>query len=118
VTQTIIDVNRVTTPIAAAPAYEQKRKNESWGNLLTIRWSVWVSAASVIIGLLAWELVSRYVVDNKLFLVGPLDVFERMGQMFGDEKLMHDVNTSAEEFGGGMLLSVGIGIPVGLMIAL
>lgn len=116
-TQTIIDVDPVAMTTTAAPAPEPQRKKNSL-DLLTVRWSVWVSAASVLVGLVGWELVSRYLVDNKLFLVGPIEVFQRMGQMFGDEELMHDVDVSAQEFGGGMLLSVVIGIPVGLMIAL
>jgi NitT/TauT family transport system permease protein len=78
----------------------------------------WISVSSVVLGLVAWELVSRYLVDDKLFLVGPIDIFHRMGTMFGDENLMKDVKVSGQEFGLGMLLSIVIGIPVGLVIAL
>jgi NitT/TauT family transport system permease protein len=77
-----------------------------------------MSVASVLLGLTAWELISRYVVDNKLFLVGPIDILQRVGTMFSDEDLMHDVIVSGQEFGGGMVLSIVIGIPVGLLVAL
>jgi len=78
----------------------------------------WISVASVVLGLTVWELVSRFIVDNKLFLVGPIDIVQRIGTMFANEDLMHDISVSGQEFGGGMLLSIVIGIPVGLMIAL
>jgi NitT/TauT family transport system permease protein len=77
-----------------------------------------MSVVSVLLGLTAWELISRYMVDNKLFLVGPIDILQRVGTMFSDEDLMHDVIVSGQEFGGGMVLSIVIGIPVGLLVAL
>jgi NitT/TauT family transport system permease protein len=94
------------------------QKQSPLRNRFAIQGLSWMSVASVLLGLTAWELISRYVVDNKLFLVGPIDILQRVGTMFSDEDLMHDVIVSGQEFGGGMVLSIVIGIPVGLLVAL
>jgi NitT/TauT family transport system permease protein len=114
-TDTIIDAT--PTP-AAAVVVPTSRRLTTLRAGLRLRGSFVISTVSVVVGLVAWELVSRYLVDNKLFLVGPIEVFQRMGTMFDSEGLMHDVVVSGQEFGLGMLLSVAVGIPVGLVIAL
>jgi NitT/TauT family transport system permease protein len=114
-TNAIIEATPVGMP-AGVVGIDQKQS--PLRNRFAIQGLSWMSVASVLLGLTAWELISRYMVDNKLFLVGPIDILQRVGTMFSDEDLMHDVIVSGQEFGGGMVLSIVIGIPVGLLVAL
>jgi NitT/TauT family transport system permease protein len=114
-TNAIIEATPVGMP-AGVVGIDQKQS--PLRNRFAIQGLGWMSVVSVLLGLTAWELISRYVVDNKLFLVGPIDILQRVGTMFSDEDLMHDVIVSGQEFGGGMVLSIVIGIPVGLLVAL
>ncbi|MEN3321123.1 MAG: NitT/TauT family transport system permease protein [Mycobacterium sp.] len=114
-TNAIIEATPVGMP---ADVVGIDQKQSPLRNRFAIQGLGWMSVVSVLLGLTAWELISRYVVDNKLFLVGPIDILQRVGTMFSDEDLMHDVIVSGQEFGGGMVLSIVIGIPVGLLVAL
>ncbi len=114
-THATIEAKQVAVP-AAAPA--PGTGSRSLRSRVAIPRSTWVSIASVVIGLTAWEIASRFIVHNKLFLVGPIDIVQRVGTMFVKENLLKDIAFSGQEFAGGMALSIVIGIPVGLAIAL
>ncbi|VXB03102.1 Putative aliphatic sulfonates transport permease protein SsuC [Arthrobacter sp. 9AX] len=114
-TNAIIEAAPAAMPAAVVGNVQ---KQSPLRNRFAIQGLSWMSVASVVLGLTAWELISRYVVHNKLFLVGPIDILQRIGTMFTDEDLLHDVIVSGQEFGGGMVLSIVIGIPVGLLVAL
>jgi NitT/TauT family transport system permease protein len=77
-----------------------------------------ISALSVLVGVLAWELVSDFVVNDPLFLAGPSAVFRRFLEMVNNEYLLYQMQVSGIEFGVGMLVSIGVGVPLGLALAL
>ncbi|MCW2874853.1 ABC transporter permease [Actinacidiphila oryziradicis] len=77
-----------------------------------------ISVLSVLVGALGWEIVSDFVVHDPLFLTGPSAVFRRFLEMVAHESLLYQMQVSGIEFGIGMLVSIGIGVPLGLALAL
>jgi NitT/TauT family transport system permease protein len=77
-----------------------------------------ISVLSLLVGVLAWELVSDFVVNDPLFLAGPSAVFRRFLEMVNNEYLLYQMQVSGIEFGVGMLVSIGVGVPLGLALAL
>jgi NitT/TauT family transport system permease protein len=81
-------------------------------------WLLAISFLSVLSGLVAWELISRLVVDDPLFLTGPTQIVHRFFEMLGEEGFLENIRVSSTEFGVGMAFSIGIGVPMGLVLAL
>jgi NitT/TauT family transport system permease protein len=77
-----------------------------------------ISVLSLLVGALAWELISDLVVNDPLFLTGPSAVFRRFLEMVAHESLLYQMQVSGIEFGVGMLVSIGVGVPLGLALAL
>jgi NitT/TauT family transport system permease protein len=72
---------------------------------------------SVAGGLLAWELLSRYVVANALFLAGPSEIAVAIYNLAVTGQLWHHVKVSAEEFAIGYVIASVLGIALGLAMA-
>jgi NitT/TauT family transport system permease protein len=72
---------------------------------------------SVITGLLLWELVSRYIVDNALFLAGPTQIFTAIVQLVHSGELWHHMAVSSIEFIVGYGIASVLGITCGLAMA-
>jgi NitT/TauT family transport system permease protein len=67
--------------------------------------------------LLAWELLSRFGPWPPWLLPGPLAVADRLGLLVADGRLADAIARSLARLGQGYVLSVGLGVPLGLLLA-
>lgn len=72
---------------------------------------------SVGTGLLLWELLSRLVVANPLFLAAPSQIFTAIITLTRTGQLWHHVSVSALEFAIGYVIASAIGILCGFIMA-
>jgi NitT/TauT family transport system permease protein len=72
---------------------------------------------SVVTGLLLWELLSRFVVANPLFLAAPTQIVAAIASLARSGELGHHVAISGLEFAIGYALASVIGIALGLAVA-
>ena len=72
---------------------------------------------SVAGGLLLWELISRFLVDNALFLAAPSQIAVAIYNLAVTGQLWHHVGVSAAEFALGYVIASTIGIALGLAMA-
>jgi ABC-type nitrate/sulfonate/bicarbonate transport system, permease component len=77
----------------------------------------WVGAASVVGGLIVWQLIGEYGVKNSLFLATPLDAFQALVRLATAGTLWRDAWVSGLEFLLGYALGSLVGIVVGISIA-
>lgn len=76
-----------------------------------------IGALSIAGGIVLW-IIAAAIVHNQLFLVGPWQVARRAVQLFGNGTLGADLETSGEEFLGGLAAAIVIGVPVGILIGI
>lgn len=82
------------------------------------RWRRWaIPLASVVGGLALWELVSRVLVDSKLFLSAPSQVTWAIFGLARTGELWRHLEVSAGEFGLGFVIAAALGIGLGLVMA-
>src|SRR5579863_1159860 len=74
-------------------------------------------ALSVIGGLVFWEMVSRYLVANALFLASPTEIAAAIYHLAVTGQLWHHVGISAVEFALGYAVASVLGIALGLAMA-
>ena len=72
---------------------------------------------SVIGGLVLWELVSRYLVANALFLAGPLQIARAVVELAGTGELARHIGISAAEFALGYVIASVLGVICGMAMA-
>jgi NitT/TauT family transport system permease protein len=72
---------------------------------------------SVMGGLVLWELVSRYLVANALFLAGPVQIGRAIVQLAGTGELWRHIGISAAEFALGYVIASVLGILCGMAMA-
>ncbi|HLN36269.1 MAG TPA: ABC transporter permease [Xanthobacteraceae bacterium] len=72
---------------------------------------------SVAGGLLLWELISRVVVDNALFLAAPSEIAVAIYHLAVTGQLWHHVGVSAAEFALGYVIGSILGIALGMAMA-
>src|ERR1700686_4507167 len=72
---------------------------------------------SVVTGLALWELVSRFIVANPLFLAAPTQIVAAILSLAESGELGHHVAVSALEFAVGYAIASVIGIALGLTVA-
>jgi NitT/TauT family transport system permease protein len=72
---------------------------------------------SVIGGLVLWELVSRYLVDNALFLAGPIEIVRAIYRLAVTGELWRHVWISSIEFVIGYVIACALGVVAGLAMA-
>jgi NitT/TauT family transport system permease protein len=87
------------------------------GLLATVRRNYLAGTASVLGGLLLWELLSRYLVANALFLAAPTQVFAAIVALARSGELWLHVSVSALEFAIGYVIASILGIALGLGMA-
>jgi NitT/TauT family transport system permease protein len=73
---------------------------------------------SIFGGLLLWELVSRYVVANALFLAGPLQIAGAIVKLSETGELQHHIAVSGIEFIIGYAIACVLGIALGVAMAM
>ena len=76
-----------------------------------------LSVASVVGGLLIWELLGRFVVSNSLFLATPLQAAAELWAMAETGEIQTHILVSGQEFLYGFLIASVAGILIGLCIA-
>lgn len=76
-----------------------------------------IGSLSVVAGIVLW-MIAAAIVHNQLFLVGPWQVAHRAVQLFANGTLGQDLATSGQEFLGGMLAAIVIGVPIGILIGI
>jgi NitT/TauT family transport system permease protein len=72
---------------------------------------------SVVGGLLLWELMSRFVVANALFLAAPSEIAVAIYNLAVTGQLWHHVAVSAAEFALGYVVASVLGVALGLAMA-
>src|SRR6202034_3943587 len=72
---------------------------------------------SVAGGLALWELISRFLVDNALFLAAPSQIAVAIYKLAVTGQLWHHVGVSAAEFALGYVIASVLGIALGLAMA-
>jgi len=72
---------------------------------------------SVLGGLALWELVSRYLVANALFLAAPSQIVVAVVRLAHSGQLWRDIVVSASEFALGYVIACVLGIALGLAMA-
>jgi taurine transport system permease protein len=71
--------------------------------------------ATVVVILVVWEILGRTIGWNPLFFAYPTQIWAGLLDLAGGP-LWNDLRVSGIEFGLGMLLSVGIAVPLGLLM--
>jgi NitT/TauT family transport system permease protein len=72
---------------------------------------------SIVGGLALWELLSRLVVDNALFLAAPSQIFAALIKLTETGELQHHIAISALEFALGFVIASVLGIALGIAMA-
>ena len=72
---------------------------------------------SVAGGLALWELISRFLVDNALFLAAPSQIAVAIYDLAVTGQLWHHVGVSAAEFALGYVIACVLGIALGMAMA-
>ena len=72
---------------------------------------------SIVGGLLLWELVSRFLIDNALFLAAPSQIAVAIYNLAVTGQLSHHIAVSGIEFVLGYAIASALGIPLGLAMA-
>jgi NitT/TauT family transport system permease protein len=75
------------------------------------------AALSVTAGLVLWEVVGRFLVENKLFLATPIQAVQQIWATLLTGELIHHSWVSAQEFFIGFTAACIAGILVGLVMA-
>jgi NitT/TauT family transport system permease protein len=75
------------------------------------------ATASITTGFILWELVARFIVHDKLFLVAPSAIAVRAVALWQTGDLQRNIIASGEEFVLGMLAASVVGIVLGLLLA-
>ena len=80
------------------------------------RWEplLW-GGGSLLLFLVAWQLVAGAQLVPPLFLPAPTEIAQATVQMFTDPTIWIDLETSGQEFLLGYLLAIAIGLPLGLL---
>jgi NitT/TauT family transport system permease protein len=85
-----------------------------------VRWLRRIHVAgvvSVVGGLLIWEILSRYVVANALFLAGPLQILAATSALSQTGELWRHVLVSGQEFVLGYVIACVMGVALGFAMA-
>jgi NitT/TauT family transport system permease protein len=103
--------------VAAAP---QARRDEPTlsaqiGDVIRRRYLA--GTLSVVGGLVLWEVVSRFLIANALFLASPSQIAVAIYNLAATGELWHHVNVSAAEFAVGYVIASVLGIGFGLAMA-
>jgi NitT/TauT family transport system permease protein len=109
-----IAATTAATASTAAAASSAPGKPSAWRHLWN---NGGIGLASIVTGLALWEIVSRFVVANPLFLAAPSQIFLAMLQLAQSGRLGHDIGVSTVEFLLGYSIASLLGILLGLVMA-
>jgi NitT/TauT family transport system permease protein len=75
-----------------------------------------IGTGGVIVFFLAWQAVAAARIWSRLFLPGPVDVWDAFIELVQDGELATDIAVSGQEFVIGYALAALVGIPLGLVL--
>ena len=102
---------------ASAPAVRPAEPGAGLRLLAGLRRHYLASTLSVVGGLTLWELISRFVVANALFLAAPSQIAVAIYNLARSGQLWHHVGVSSAEFTLGYVIACVLGIALGLAMA-
>ena len=102
---------------ASAPQAEPALPGLSPRFVATLRRHYLAAILSVAGGLAFWELISRYVVANALFLAAPSQIAIAIYRLARSGQLWHHISVSSAEFALGYVIACVLGIALGLAMA-
>lgn len=76
-----------------------------------------IRIVSLFLGFLLWEVMSRVVVNNQLFLAAPSQIIRAIAELGVSGRLTHDFGVSAIEFVVGFAIASILGIGLGVLMA-
>jgi NitT/TauT family transport system permease protein len=82
-----------------------------------IRGSLGTSVLSIVGGLLIWEAISRFGVDNSLFLAAPSQIVYAIWKLAATGELWRHIYISGIEFIIGYVIAAFLGVAIGLLMA-
>jgi NitT/TauT family transport system permease protein len=97
----------------AAPRAEPRKKARSPGFLDRNGWGL----VSILSGLALWEIISRFLIGNKLFLAAPTQVAVALVELSMTGELQKHFIVSALEFFWGYASGCVLGVALGLLMA-
>jgi NitT/TauT family transport system permease protein len=106
-----------STQDAAAPTPEATEAQGLTRILRGGRLRQFAGVVSVVGGLLLWELVSRLLVANPLFLAAPSQILQAIYALTMSGELQRHLAISAIEFALGYIIASAIGIVLGFVMA-
>jgi NitT/TauT family transport system permease protein len=103
---------------AAVPASQAPAAEGSLHPILAaLRRRYLAATLSVVGGLALWEIASRFLVANALFLAGPSQIAVAIYHLAITGQLWHHIGVSAAEFAVGYVVASALGIVLGLAMA-
>jgi len=102
---------------ADAPPAKPAQAGAGFRLLAGLRRHYLASTLSVVGGLALWELVSRFVVANALFLAAPSEIAVAIFNLARNGQLWYDIEISAAEFALGYVIASVLGVALGLAMA-
>jgi NitT/TauT family transport system permease protein len=85
--------------------------------LVGLRSHYLASTLSVVGGLALWEIISRFLIANALFLAAPSQIAVAIYKLARSGELWHHVGVSSAEFAVGYVIACVLGIALGLAMA-
>jgi NitT/TauT family transport system permease protein len=110
-------VESVKSVSAPAPQAERSDPSRLSAAMAALRRNYLAATLSVLGGLALWEVVSRYVVANALFLAGPSQIAVAIYHLAMTGELWRHIGISAAEFAVGYVVASVLGIALGLTMA-
>lgn len=101
----------IPAPASGKPASPRKTKKPGW--FAQNGWGL----VSIATGLGLWELISRFVIGNKLFLAAPSQVAVALVELAATGELQKHVAVSGLEFFWGYTSACLLGVVIGLVMA-
>lgn len=106
------------TPMTYSPSLPRQRTPPATVRLLlALRHNYLYGTLSIFSGLVLWEIFSRYVVANTLFLASPLQICGAIIKLTKTGELPYDIGVSGLEFLVGYVIASVIGIAIGVGMA-
>jgi NitT/TauT family transport system permease protein len=103
--------------VAAPPQTRRDEPTRSAQVGDVIRRRYMAGTLSVVGGLVLWEVVSRFLIANALFLASPSQIAAAIYNLAATGELWHHVDISAAEFAIGYVIASVLGIAFGLAMA-
>ncbi len=103
--------------VANAPAARPAEPRTGPQFVATLRRHYLASTLSVVGGLLLWEVISRFVIANALFLAAPSQIAVAIFHLARSGQLWHHIGVSGAEFALGYVIACALGIALGLAMA-